>query len=341
MSTTDHLGGYIVEDVPPAPVQQPLVEEYPRNNTISNIIMTEKEYEERRSRRELVFVVALAIVIVTAVVASVSVVVIHAQMAPPFRMQSSSSTTVHPTVAPSMAPTTVYTNAAAKLESIRNLIVNNSYTVSYAAQIPTTINGVATSNINPFAHALDWLLHNDTRLVNSKNVARRFALAFVYFNNNGAYWNNRTNWIDPAVHHCAWAGVFCCGAFTHGVAPTCQNASSDVIVELNLSRNNVSKSISVMMSLLTDLRSLDLSYNRLTGAIPSQALGSLPNFMSLYLQHNALSGHLNSSLRDNGILSKFTRNRGLTFVSLCCLLRILTKQLVFFHHPRHFLCTTQ
>ena len=51
------------------------------------------------------------------------------------------------------------------------------------------------------------------------------------------------------------------------------------------------------MGSLSNLKSLDLSNNRLTGTIPAE-LGSLSNLESLYLSSNELTGCIPEGLRD-------------------------------------------
>jgi hypothetical protein len=60
------------------------------------------------------------------------------------------------------------------------------------------------------------------------------------------------------------------------------------------------------LALLTDLRSIVLQRNEITGTIPSEMLGNLPVLSILFLNDNKLQGDLAEiePLRDNGILCK-------------------------------------
>jgi hypothetical protein len=221
-----------------------------------------KEFEERRLRRELYLVLALAFMIVTIVVVTVSVVATAGK-----RKHNTRHQTKSPTLAPTMAPTLAITTEQARLDYVRSALAANNFTSVYLSKLPKSASQLQSNDKSPIAKATNWLVHQD-RLVNEQNIMRRLALATIYYSNNGAHWKNTTNWLSATTTHCDWFGVTCCSAsFLHG-APTCDNVTAsdpDSLVDLNLSGNRLSGTMTPIFTQLTDLRSLDLSFNSFTG----------------------------------------------------------------------------
>jgi hypothetical protein len=143
--------------------------------------------------------------------------------------------------------------------------------------------------VDPILRAASWLITVDS--TNMAEVAvTRFALASIYYNNQGNQWTDKTNWLSEKSH-CEWKGVTCCSKVPSYLGCSKSNGQDLVkVVELDLSNNQLMGYIPVGISLLKDLESMILSYNNLTGAIPKVVIKSLPKISQIYLSHNKLSG---------------------------------------------------
>jgi hypothetical protein len=217
-----------------------------------------KEYEARRSRRELYFVLTLAALVVSGVVITVSVVAVSG------RKPQRSNFVKALTSSPTMAPTVALLDAQAKLDYITQQLKLNNYTKSYLSDLPTKASQLKSGNGQPpVEDASEWLVNVDI-LVNEKNMIRRLALATIYYQNGGTNWTNTSNWLS-SKGHCDWFGVTCCKELIKDEAPTCFHEDPDAIIDLNLGDNHLSGPMTPIYALLTDLRSLDLSFNQLTG----------------------------------------------------------------------------
>jgi DNA-binding SARP family transcriptional activator len=108
------------------------------------------------------------------------------------------------------------------------------------------------------------------------------ALVTLYNETGGAEWRDSTGWLSNATP-CSWFGVTC---------------SEGSVVELILTDNNLSGQIPQEISLLANLKMLNLEFNQLNGNIPPE-LGSLSNLESLSLSGNSrLSGSIPPELGD-------------------------------------------
>ena len=118
-------------------------------------------------------------------------------------------------------------------------------------------------------------------------AADREALVALYQATNGADWRDNRNWLsDQPLDE--WEGV--------------ATDSNGRVVALDLSFNRLSGPIPSELGSLSALTRLNLSYNRLTGAIPAE-LGNLPALKRLIIYQNRLSGSLPPEL---GNLSSLT-----------------------------------
>jgi hypothetical protein len=219
-----------------------------------------KEYEARRSRNELVFVLSLVAVVVAAVIITVSVVTVGGK-------KSSESTTRSPTAPPTVLPTLALIDTQARLDYVREQLRRNEFTSSYLTDVPETVGELNANSIIPIEQAAYWLANED-ELVDEKNIIRRLTLATIYLQNGGANWNNSTSWLS-SESHCNWYGVSCCRDFLEDVALTCFDDDQDSIADLTLDDNQLAGQVTPIFALLTDLRSLDLSFNQLTGKRPT------------------------------------------------------------------------
>jgi hypothetical protein len=100
------------------------------------------------------------------------------------------------------------------------------------------------------------------------------AMVSLYLNTGGPNWSRDTDWL-VADNPCQWWGATC---------------TDGHLVELNLSGNRLNGDIPAALGCLTHLTALDLSWNlNLVNSIPPE-LGNLSNLESLALQENRLTG---------------------------------------------------
>lgn len=183
--------------------------------------------------------------------------------------------------------TVVLAEPQAKLEVLRARLAEFDVTRPYLQTIPATADALksTTSTAPAEVQAASWLVHVDEHN-EQHQLARRFALAVLYYNNGGSTWTDRTNWLSSDTH-CNWYGITCCGGHT-GVL--CGTKPVNAVAELDLYGNNLSSAIPDSLVLLQELQALYLSKNTLTGTIPGEAFRQMPDLFKIYLQHNKLSG---------------------------------------------------
>jgi hypothetical protein len=120
----------------------------------------------------------------------------------------------------------------------------------------------------------------------------RYALlvAVLFYSTGGASWSNKSGWLtDDSA--CAWNGVRC-------------DCFDQRVEEIDLSENNVSGFIPNEVGMIPTLISLWLRRNKLTGSVPSLALGAMPSLSVLYLDQNNFTGTIGADLAASGALSK-------------------------------------
>ncbi len=150
------------------------------------------------------------------------------------------------------------------------------------------------------------------------------SLLSVYQGLNGMSWINNSGWmngdLNGACDYCNWYGITC-------------NYLGEII-EIDLSNNNLQGKLPSGLTLLSDLRQLnlnnnlitdtipnnywdslnkllllDLSHNTITGNIPSAFVST--DIMNIHLDHNSLSGKIPDNLGFNGFLRVFTARNNL------------------------------
>merc|ERR1711977_294752 len=123
------------------------------------------------------------------------------------------------------------------------------------------------------------------QLADSIQDDQRSALMTFYSATNGAAWTNNAGW-GKAADMCTWYGVVC----NHDPPGTSQ------VVSIKLSNNNLSGAIpEAMFPKLPRLKTLELNHNNLSGAVPSN-LASLKELQFVHLQNNKLSGGLPATM---------------------------------------------
>lgn len=103
----------------------------------------------------------------------------------------------------------------------------------------------------------------------------RAVLTALYVSANGAAWGNSAGWNGITGSECTWAGV------------TCSVGEANVTA-LNLSANNLTGSLPATLNDLTQLRTLSVSNNQLTGTIPS--FSGMTQLANLVMHNNQFSG---------------------------------------------------
>ena len=171
----------------------------------------------------------------------------------------------------------------------------------------------------------------------SPALLQRFSLATFYFamhpvtTTTGSVWKQEHNWMsDKSV--CDWHGVHCelvdasdwfdTAALAGMVLledATSDNQKTNVevkqkqdtqgpvmeVVRIELSNNNMQGTVPPELQFVSQLMSLDLSHNRLTGKLPQDdSLGHFRRLTNLRLEHNQLTGSLPEALGDNLILKE-------------------------------------
>ncbi|RKZ50522.1 MAG: hypothetical protein DRR00_15010 [Candidatus Parabeggiatoa sp. nov. 3] len=136
------------------------------------------------------------------------------------------------------------------------------------------------------------------------------ALVALYDNTDGANWtDNATNNWKVTNMPCSWTGVTCSAVppikvtgivrYSKNLSGTIPNLSTLTNLQtLNLGNNQLSGTIPVELGNVDSLTSLGLNDNQLNGAIPNE-FGNLVNLMVLELSHNQLSGTIPTTLGGN------------------------------------------
>jgi len=128
------------------------------------------------------------------------------------------------------------------------------------------------------------------------------ALVALYNSTGGAYWTNRTNWLNDTP--CTWYGVTCAEGRVISLVLSSNNLSGGLPLQLqflsalqtlNLRTNLISGGLQVWIGDLVNLQTLDLGDNLLSGGLPSN-LGNLAKLTSLYLDDNQFEGGIPGTL---------------------------------------------
>lgn len=171
--------------------------------------------------------------------------------------------------------------------------------------------------------ALAWLLLDpnlDSYVGQEWRVRQRFALATVFYSNEGFNWDVSKGWMNYTVHECSWWARPWFAPPSPGmrfITPDnpnpCEIRNTSLppsdgedgqYKHLWLIKNNLKGYIPEEIFLLTALRSLSLSLNPLSGTI-STRFGLLPELEAITLSRNdiGLTGSLPTEL---GMLSKMS-----------------------------------
>jgi len=194
----------------------------------------------------------------------------------------------------SLPPTPQFATAKEKYAALLDSLRFNKFTASYLSILPHEYDSAAIDSNSFFASdpvvlGVIWAMMDADNTVDT--MIDRFVLATMYFATGGENWYESTGWLEPDQHHCSWARVVCAGY------------TDRIIVDIDLSRNNLTGTIPATLSLLHDLISVWFPDNpSLGGPIPGDVLGSLPRLKILYLQDCSFTGTIPESLLDSGSL---------------------------------------
>lgn len=102
-------------------------------------------------------------------------------------------------------------------------------------------------------------------------------LEALYNSTNGQDWSTSTGWRDSLVDVCSWYGVAC-------------DSDSGNVTRLSLSSNGLVGDVSeaTLLMNVSSLKELDLSKNQISGSVPL-VLGLMPHLEKLDLSGNELS----------------------------------------------------
>jgi hypothetical protein len=201
---------------------------------------------------------------------------------------------------PSAAPE-AFETADDKYASLLNLLNGNPLTRNSTLQLPGFLRELDSVNDaaehDPTVKAAKWVMLVDTANMFVDQLRDRFALASIYYGNNGENWLESDGWLSND-HVCRWGGE------ANEQVKCSINAESghEVVNELDLSANNLTGTVPSTMALLTTLKGIWLRENGLSGNIPGEVFGSLPKLIILYLQDNNFEGEIPISLLDSGSL---------------------------------------
>lgn len=199
-------------------------------------------------------------------------------------------------------PVVVINSKDQELTLLRETLDKYEATKGFLDTIPSDVASLAGTGELAAAEvrAAAWLINEDP-INDERNLSRRFALAYIYYNNGGEGWT-RTNYWMTEKSHCEWEGVTCAGdpglmAMRHSMT-----LPNHAVYELELMNNNLTGEIPSSLVLLQGLQALFLNGNKLEGPLHDVAFRALPNLLKLYLQHNVLTGDIPSTLADNGVI---------------------------------------
>ena len=158
----------------------------------------------KRSRKEIIIAASVVCTAVVALVVVIAVLATGGDVSEPASSQGY------------QRPTETQRVIASEQEEL-NLLIGalGEYpsTKSFLANIPSSVGDLegkhTDASASPETRAAAWLIHQDP-LNDEAQLQRRFALAYIYYNNGGENWNRNTDWLSEKSH-CEWEGVNCAG----------------------------------------------------------------------------------------------------------------------------------
>lgn len=114
------------------------------------------------------------------------------------------------------------------------------------------------------------------------------ALIDFYHSTQGANWTRQDNWLSKTVPHTKWHGVL--------------SDSDGHVIEIQLYDNGLEGPLPESIGDLHALKTLYLSFNKISGNIPSTLGVSTPSLENVWLKANRLEGEIPATLFQGGNL---------------------------------------
>lgn len=243
------------------------------------------------SKREMIAVAIFGLLVVVGLVVGVSIAATRGD-----GEDSPKPLPPRPTESPTVAPTDI--GQELQFSLVFDAMSASDLTAFYSEELPQEVEAyeglMDDPEATPQERAMSWLLFEDNR-DSSTEVAERWALASLYYSWQGGNWVSAENWLS-SEKLCEWEHVTC-------------NLQTGNIQEIDLQSNNLIGTIPPELVLLNTTQALWLRTNQLSGPLPNEIFGSMPRLSILYLDDNALTGSVSTSIRGNQVLSKSSHKR--------------------------------
>jgi hypothetical protein len=243
------------------------------------------------SRKEMIIMGVVVLAIIGGVIAAVVVLTggsdddAPAPTLPP--------KTAPPTPAPTFPPEV---DPNLQIPVILEAVGANPFINSSLSELPTDAafyqGKSEDTSASALVRAMSWSLYGDKREpeADSPWLVPRFVLAALYYSLNGEQWTDQSQWLSYE-HACDWNGVFC-------------DFLGEAVNEITLTNNNLAGTIPMELTMLPGLISFSVMSNQMTGIVPWDALGSMPNLSFLFMNDNKFNGTISGTVRANGVLCK-------------------------------------
>lgn len=237
------------------------------------------------SRRELYIAGAIFCVLLVVVLAVVGAMVAKNNNSDPADVEFVPA----PTKAPTMPPTNIPADAelALVLDVINQSVVTSQLREDLPIDTAFYEGLMDDATATPQQKAMSWLLYQD-ELKDPAESVQRWAFASIYYQMGGPQWAGVEGWLGNEPF-CTWEHIHC---------------DRGNLQEIDLDGSNLTGSIALEFALLTDVQSILMRRNQITGPIPGAVFAALPSLGFLYLDKNLLTGTVPVALLGNGGLSK-------------------------------------
>lgn len=184
---------------------------------------------------------------------------------------------------------TIDTRRYARICTDRHTIADNDKRSHAALKLAIESSSLTSilSRDSPQHRAMCWMIHDDAAKIDPRGAKgkakwlERYALGALYFNTKGPGWSRSDMWMtkEPV---CNWYGIKC--------TSNLMGMGTKYITSVDLSFNKVTGIIPSEIGYLTELRELDLNGNSLQGVLPQLMFRNLKKLQKLNLHMNDLFG---------------------------------------------------